>query len=274
MKNFIRASALTCAAVCLSFGLTVTSAHADNENVVQAAQMRLASLGYYTGRFDGSMGPVTEGALRDFQRTNGLPATGNLTQQTMAVLMNSAYAPLHVAAYPDPYVYHHELYTEPYYQTAYVEPLITSTVPVIWNDRWHYTHSESLPTRFGNLSVSEDNTGSVRHYAVTVNGHPVLFANNQPGLLRVSRTYAMNNEDAVVFTAYEGDGVCSYKHYLLTIHSDGSFNNPKEVGNCGNAYEAHVADNALFLSFQRTSLNNAWGTWDVWRYENNALERI
>ena len=286
MKNFLHASALTCAALCLSIGIVAspTIARADGTATVQAAQMRLADLGFYVGRFDGAMGPVTEGAIRDFQRTNGLPSTGNLTSQTYAVLMNSPYSPTyHASVYPDPYVYHHSMavapyyqaaYVEPTYHTGYVEPLMVSETPVIWGDRWHYTHSQALPTRYGRLDVNEDDTGSIRHYAITLNGHPVLFANNQPGLLRVSRTYAMDNEDAVVFTAYEGDGVCAYKHYLLTIHSDGSFNNPKEVGNCGSKYEAHVADNALFLSFQRTSLGNAWGTWDVWRYESNALERI
>ena len=151
---------------------------------------------------------------------------------------------------------------------------MVSESPVVWSDRWHYTHNQELPARFARLTVHEDDLGSVRHYVVTVNGHAVLFANNQPGLMRVSKTYAMAHEDAVVFTTYEADGVCSYKHYLLTIRHDGSFNKPVEVGNCGDAYEAHVADNALFLNFRRASLNQAWGTWDVWRYENNSVQRI
>jgi len=273
MNPFLRASALTCAALCLSFTLSTTApAHAD-EPMVQEAQMRLASLGYYVGRFDGEMGPTTAGALIDFQRVNGLPVTGQLTTQTYAVLMNDSLL-RHVAVYPDPYLYQHGLYETPYIRTSSIEPLEVSDNPVIWADRWHYSHTQQLPIRFGRLDVHEDDQGSVRHYAVTLNGRPVLFANNQPGLLRVSHTYAMAHEDAVIFTAYQADGVCAYKSYLLTIHSDGTSSNPKEVGNCGSSYEAHVADNALFLSFERTALGSAWGTWDVWRYENEALVRI
>lgn len=272
MKNFLRATALSCAVLCLSFSLTTSPARADDA-MVQAAQMRLASLGYFVGRFDGQLGPNTEGAILDFQRVNGLPATGSLTPQTYAVLMNESLV-RHVVAYPDPYIYHDGIYGNIAYNTAYIEPLAMSNNPVIWADRWHYSYTQEIPSRFGKLNVHEDDRGTVRHYAVTLNGRPVLFANNQPGLLRVSHTYAMSHEDAVIFTAYQADGVCAYKSYLLTIHSDGTFNSPKEVGNCGSSYEAHVADNALFLSFERTALGSSWGTWDVWRYESDNLVRI
>jgi N-acetylmuramoyl-L-alanine amidase len=43
---------------------------------VQALQVRLAELGYNTGRPDGVFGSLTDGCVRDFQRHRGLPEDG------------------------------------------------------------------------------------------------------------------------------------------------------------------------------------------------------
>jgi peptidoglycan hydrolase-like protein with peptidoglycan-binding domain len=261
MKTFVSASLLACATVSFGLGLSTTSVHATSMNTndsVRSAQMDLASLGYYVGRYDGIMGPTTEHALMDFQRVNGLAVTGYLNAETFDMLQHYDYA-----------VYHPGYNS---YHTVYAEPIVMNT-PAYWDDRWHYVRTQTVPIRYGHLDIDEDNRGSVRHYAVTLNGQPVLFANNQPGILRVSQTYQIDGQDAIVFTAYHGDGVCAYKSYLLTVHSDGSFNNPKEIGNCNGSYEAHVADNALFVSFPGVNLMGM-STWDVWRYENDDLVRL
>lgn len=274
MKTFLRASALTCAVLCLGFGLSASPAHAavDESDSVRTAQMHLASLGYYVGRYDGVMGPTTENALMDFQRINGLAVTGRLNAETFSVLLHNDH-PDYAAYHPDYYNYYQTAFAHPIpVQSAFAQPVLL-TSSVVWDDRWHYVRTEELPIRFGRLDVNEDSRGTVRHYAVTLNGQPVLFANNQPGILRVSQTYKMDGEDAIIFTAYHGDGVCAYKSYLLTVHSDGSFNSPKEIGNCNGNFEAHVADNALFISFPGVRVMGM-STWDVWRYESNDLIRL
>lgn len=263
--NLLRATALSCAALAICFSLSASPARAaDDSEVIRTAQMRLASQGYYVGRYDGNMGPVTQHALMDFQRTNGLTVTGQLTPETFSLLEHKnyvSYQPTYYAPRADMVAYH----------TTYGDRVLLTTTPIAWDNYWRYTRSQEIPSRYGKLDVNEDDLGTVRHYEVTLNGKPVLFANNQPQVLRVSKTFALNGEDAVIFTAYHGDGVCAYKSYLLTIHSDGSFNNPKEIGNCTGNFEAHVADNALFISFPANYLTNGWSTYDVWRYENNDL---
>jgi putative chitinase len=53
---------------------------------VEAAQKRLAALGYYTGRIDGRYGQATEDAVAVFQGRNGLVRTGKLDSATWGAL--------------------------------------------------------------------------------------------------------------------------------------------------------------------------------------------
>src|SRR5271163_535031 len=87
MKKYVRSSALiACAVLALSFGSS-TSARAERGDMLRMSQMRLADLGYYTGREDGMMGPLTLAALKDFQAYNRLPVTGTLNAETFNLLM-------------------------------------------------------------------------------------------------------------------------------------------------------------------------------------------
>ncbi len=56
------------------------------EEVVRAAQKRLAALGYYKARVDGSSGSMTSAAIRRFQLAEKLKVTGSLNQQTLDAL--------------------------------------------------------------------------------------------------------------------------------------------------------------------------------------------
>ena len=49
---------------------------------VTALQVRLAELGYNTGRPDGIFGPLTDGCVRDFQKHRGLPEDGVFGAET------------------------------------------------------------------------------------------------------------------------------------------------------------------------------------------------
>ena len=53
---------------------------------VRELQQRLKDLGYYTRAVDGSFGPATTAALKDFQKTNGLSADGIAGPKTMELL--------------------------------------------------------------------------------------------------------------------------------------------------------------------------------------------
>jgi hypothetical protein len=53
---------------------------------IRAAQIALARLGFYNGQIDGSMGKGTIGAIRAFEKSLGLPETGQLTANVAARL--------------------------------------------------------------------------------------------------------------------------------------------------------------------------------------------
>jgi peptidoglycan hydrolase-like protein with peptidoglycan-binding domain len=53
---------------------------------MREAQARLNALGYDVGTPDGSAGPRTAKALREFQKSQGIPATGRLDTATQDAL--------------------------------------------------------------------------------------------------------------------------------------------------------------------------------------------
>ena len=58
----------------------------SNYTTVVAAQERLAQEGYYRGETDGVLSPELQKAIKRYQSTNGLRATGDLDTQTLAVM--------------------------------------------------------------------------------------------------------------------------------------------------------------------------------------------
>jgi peptidoglycan hydrolase-like protein with peptidoglycan-binding domain len=57
-----------------------------NREQVKAAQQALRDKGHDPGSTDGVMGPKTQAALKEFQKAQGLTATGRLDAETMAKL--------------------------------------------------------------------------------------------------------------------------------------------------------------------------------------------
>lgn len=55
-------------------------------SVVRRVQQRLHDQGYNAGPVDGKWGPNTQQALRQYQQTQGLNATGNIDTQTLSSL--------------------------------------------------------------------------------------------------------------------------------------------------------------------------------------------
>ena len=60
----------------------------DNNEQVKSAQQLLNDLGYETGRKDGYFSKETESAVKTFQQTNKLEATGKIDKQTAEAIQN------------------------------------------------------------------------------------------------------------------------------------------------------------------------------------------
>src|SRR5262249_21122229 len=60
-----------------------------NRRVIAGVQYQLMSRGYYRGRVDGTYGSRTASAVRAYQSSAGLPATGRLDMQTLEALGSS-----------------------------------------------------------------------------------------------------------------------------------------------------------------------------------------
>jgi peptidoglycan hydrolase-like protein with peptidoglycan-binding domain len=57
-----------------------------NAEQVRQVQQKLNNIGYPAGPVDGVLGPLTESALRQFQRARNLNATGHIDSKTVAAL--------------------------------------------------------------------------------------------------------------------------------------------------------------------------------------------
>lgn len=65
----------------------VSTSHATDSDDLRVVQKGLTTLGYYKGTIDGVMGPLTMGAVKNFQRAYGLKVdgiVGNATKSTLA----------------------------------------------------------------------------------------------------------------------------------------------------------------------------------------------
>ena len=61
-------------------------ASSQTPELVKQAQEKLSSAGHDAGPADGKMGPKTQAALKEFQQSKGLQASGQLDQKTAAAL--------------------------------------------------------------------------------------------------------------------------------------------------------------------------------------------
>ncbi|MEI9899147.1 MAG: peptidoglycan-binding domain-containing protein [Hyphomicrobium sp.] len=58
--------------------------------IVRRVQIALLAQGFFNGPISGTVGPVTRAALRRFQTSRGLEATGTITPQTLDALKISS----------------------------------------------------------------------------------------------------------------------------------------------------------------------------------------
>lgn len=209
-------STLAISAALLTASAVSAQAAEAKSPLVSQAQAQLNNLGYYSGHEDGVVGPQTKNALMDFQHRNGLPSTGTLTPETYSLLGTDQ---RNFAWYGQGNYNGNANWRGGYQQAAWQQQAWMNNQPV--------------PLRFGNMAVQEQvNTGGLRNYAVTLNGQPVLYANNQPAQLRFSRNYTTNGEDSVMFTVYDSASACNAKSYVINVRSDGTYIPAQEVAAC------------------------------------------
>jgi peptidoglycan hydrolase-like protein with peptidoglycan-binding domain len=67
-------------------GSQQASASSQSPELVKQAQEKLSAAGHDAGQADGVMGPKTQAALKEFQQSKGLQASGELDQKTIAAL--------------------------------------------------------------------------------------------------------------------------------------------------------------------------------------------
>ncbi len=298
MPHFLRSLVLACIFLGLTASMIATIAiaktyhrraphaiehHAQNHGtaIMRTAQTHLAHLGYYKGKIDGASGPKTTAALKSFQRDHHIQVTGMLTTQTYNALVEAdmkvppvastltAPATLEAAEKSaDFYATHPDFYG--YYNQQYADPMLTAPT-VTGESGMPAVRSQALPSRYGKLDMSEDRRGPGKAYDVMLNGQAIFQSDNQPSIIGVSRTFQLNDEDAIIFTTYNNDNIaCPFKHYLLTLKSEG--NNMREIGNCTHGYQAGVKEGSLFVVFPENGSGRVVG--NTWRYENEHLERL
>jgi Putative peptidoglycan binding domain len=235
---------------------------------VRTAQEHLAHLGYYTAKVDGLMGPKTKSALKQFQLDQGLCDTGSLTNETRKALHLSDHAHLapSVEVLPLPnqfFATHPDFYG--HVDPEYADPLI------ITGAGGKTVASQTLPSRFGHVEVTQDATAALKKYNVTVNDQPILQVANQPSVIGISSTYQLPNEDVIIFTTFDASNqTCVYKHHLLTLHNGGS--QLHLVDDCTETFQANIANTSLVITFPESDDGRAVGA--MWRYENGALEKL
>ena len=250
----------------------------SNSAMVRDAQMSLIRLGYLTGHADGVIGPKTRHAIMTFQREHGLRATGQLTRATYSAIIKADHS-LAAVTLPEPMLVpvtpHDTLAAQPGLvgptDTQYADPLRGGKTVFADPTGNQSVRTQEVSSRFAKLDINENTNGPMRRYNITLNGTPILLIDHQPSIIGVSETYAFDHEDAIILTTFhDGDPVCAYKYYLLTL-TEGK-NELRVIGNCTHGYQSRKVEDSLFITFPETDDQRVAGA--TWRYENGDLERL
>ncbi|MGE3623105.1 MAG: peptidoglycan-binding protein [Bdellovibrionales bacterium] len=227
---------------------------------VRSAQVYLDQLGYDPGPADGLMGPHTRSAIKAFQRDQKLPRSGKLDKKTFARLSEEAgsRSPSRNSEYPTPdfIAMHPDFYG--YYGPDYTNPNMLGT-------------PQAISTRFGTADISEQPNGPTRNYVLTLNGQTVYHAENQPSPINISRTFNLDNADAILITSFSNNTQCPYRHSLLVMRTSGS--GMHDIADCTRDVEAYSKNGMLLISFPGPHTDGV-SKGAAWRYDNGLLEKL
>jgi len=241
---------------------------------VRTAQTNLDTLNYNPGPIDGLVGPKTRAAIKAFQKDHSLKVTGKLDSKTydllaseaadiankkkpLSALENGGEVPPGPQPQPEFFAKNPDYYG--YYNREYANPNQMGS-------------PQAIPTRYGDMQISDQMAGTIHQYVITINGQAVFHADGQPAVINLSRTFALEGADAIVLTSYAaGDATCQYRHYLLIVRLNS--NGVHEIGNCTRSYEAYTQSGSLYITFPGDHVDG-WSTGDSWRYENGTLQRL
>jgi hypothetical protein len=130
-----------------------------------------------------------------------------------------------------------------------------------------------IPVRFGTLELDAQQTGQTYHFDMMLNGKSVFHADNQSTSVNVSRTFNLDNADAIVLTAYAaGDSVCPYRHSLLIVRANNT-SGLQPIEECTRDYQAYTENGMLYISFPGPHVSG-WSSGAMWRYDNGALVKL
>jgi hypothetical protein len=282
MNAFTRKLAFSAALACLSLALGVSPALAakvhhhkhhvkthhhgkavkatkvsNSKTIVRIAQDHLAHLGYYVGKIDGVMGPQTKAAIKSFQREHALTADGVLGPKTKLALENADHVVIGT---------HAEILTHENVVGSDVNNVVDQDFDTSLNGG-----TRVIVSRFARLDVNESGEGANKHYAVNLNGGPLLTVDGQPSIIGISTTFDLGNEDAVVFTTYSPNNpACTYQNHVLALSNAGS--KMLDIENCTRDYQAQVNNGSLYIRFPERDDNRTIGA--TWRLEGTDLERL
>jgi hypothetical protein len=228
---------------------------------VRRAQNWLIKLGYNPGSADGFMGPRTKSAIVAFERDHNMHEDGKLTDKIYDLLNKEAEATKAAEAASTP---HEDFFaTHPDFY-GYTAPDYSN--PTVFNS------PQPVPTRFGDLQISETKTGLTRAYTVTLNNQPVFHTEGQPSAINASRTFSVGDADAIIVTSYApGDSVCPYRHSLLIVRAAGG--GAQDINDCSRAYRASMDQGSLYIAFPGPHVDG-WSSGDLWRFDGGRLERL
>lgn len=264
------------------------------------AQTHLSNLGYYAGKVDGKLGAKSKAAIKAFQKSQGLKPTGIVNASLLAMLSaadrSHAMTSLPLASRnarggtradtmklsdiingigateEDNAPQKDYDATRPDFYGYYEQELgVSASSFDATGDGYGGGTSQPLPSRFAKIDVIEGTDRGKHRYTVMLNERPILLAENQPTVIGISRTFRLGAEDAIVFSAYNGDGsACGFRHYLLSMRDGAS--QLLKIGNCTRGYQAHVANNSLFIVFPEADDGRLVGA--TWRYERGNVRRL
>ena len=114
----------------LSGCAVVTGPSVQTQSIEAAVQTVLAKQGYYQGPIDGTVGPATSRAIRNYQRDHRLTPTGTINAALVASMGLAPSATIGPAAYYAGY---------PAYYSAFAVPAYFPPAPIIgigWGGGW------------------------------------------------------------------------------------------------------------------------------------------